>query len=170
MPSSLSADPAAKTAEPTFVHPGLLHSRADLDRMRSGVQSHSEPWYTAWQAFLKSRLLAANYQPQAIEVVGRGVGSDGQLNISPDASAVYYNAIAWQISGDDAYAKKTIEILNAWSSTCKRINGKDAVLCAGIYGYKFANAAEIMRHCGSLWPDKDVRSSFTPGCEMSFTR
>ncbi|HTQ40982.1 MAG TPA: alginate lyase family protein, partial [Pirellulales bacterium] len=30
------------------------------------------------------------------------------------------------------------------------------VLCAGIYGYKFANAAEIMRHCYRAWPEDEV--------------
>ena len=30
------------------------------------------------------------------------------------------------------------------------------MLCAGIYGYKFANAAEIIRYSYKDWPQKDI--------------
>ena len=77
--------------------------------------------------------------------------------ISPnDATAAYNNAIAWTVSGDEAYAKKAIEILNAWAGTCKTVNGKDAVLCAGIYGYKLVNAAEIIRSTYKKWPEQEI--------------
>ncbi|HEY2882783.1 MAG TPA: alginate lyase family protein [Pirellulales bacterium] len=139
-----------------FVHPGLLHSREDLERMKKNVEAGVEPWASAWKAFQSNRLVAKDYRPSPLAICGRGVGSTGQSNISQDAAAAYYLAIAWYISGDEAYAKKSIEILNAWASTCKEINGKDAVLCAGLYGNKFANAAEIMRHCYNKWPQEDV--------------
>ena len=35
-------------AEP-FVHPGLLHSRAELDFVREKVQAGQEPWKSAWE-------------------------------------------------------------------------------------------------------------------------
>ncbi len=82
-------------------------------------------------------------------------------NIAGDCTAAYNNALAWYVTGDEDYAKKAIEILNAWSYKCKTINGKDAVLCAGIYGYKYANAAEIIRHCYKKWPEKDIQQCKT---------
>jgi hypothetical protein len=140
-----------------FVHPGMLHGAADLERIRKNVHDGIEPWAGAWKEFLKSRSLAKDFKPRPLETVGRGVGSTGMNNIAGDCTAAYNNALAWYISGDEDYAKKAIEILDAWSQRCKTINGKDAVLCAGIYGYKYANAAEIMRHCYKKWPEQDIR-------------
>ncbi len=54
--------------------------------------------------------------------------------------------LPWHVSGDAAYADKSIEIMNGWSQSLKHIDGtSDRFLAAGIYGYEFANAAEIMR-------------------------
>jgi len=146
-----------RSAGAGFVHPGLLQSREDLQRIKSKIAEGAEPWTSAWQAFTNNnRWIAANYTPRPLEIVGRGVGSTGMANISGDCTAAYYNALAWAISGDERYAKKSVEILNAWSYRCEEINGKDAVLCAGIYGYKLMNAAEIIRYTYKGWSEKDI--------------
>ena len=139
-----------------FIHPGMLHSAEDLERIRTNVTQKNEPWATAWSEFLKLIWLADSYEARPLEIVGRGVGSVGQNNVQNDCMAAYYNALAGYISGDEKYAKKAVDIINAWSYKLKVINGKDAVLCAGIYGYKFANAAEILRFSYKKWPEKDI--------------
>jgi hypothetical protein len=59
------------------------------------------------------------------------------------------------VSGNTAYVNKSISILNAWSSVLKHIHGNaDRFLAAGIYGYQFANAAELMRTY-SGWASED---------------
>jgi hypothetical protein len=144
----------------SFIHPGLLQSAADIERMRTKIATGAEPWTSAWKAFTnQNRWIASNYTPRPLEVVGRGVGSTGMANISGDCTAAYYNAIAWAITGEERYAKKSVEIMNAWSYKCKEINGKDAVLCAGIYGYKLVNAAEIIRSTYPAWSEKDIAQS-----------
>src|SRR5258708_2593055 len=115
---SASADDSPTAAASSFVHPGLLHSAADLDRMKQRVAAGEEPWAGAWKSFLESRLVSKTYVPHAVEIVGRGVGSTGQIDIAPDAAAAYGDALAWYITGDDDYGRKSIEILNAWSTIC----------------------------------------------------
>ena len=139
-----------------FIHPGMLHSAADLDRMKTNVAQRNEPWLSAWTEFQKYKWLEDSYVARPLEIVGRGVGSVGQNNIQNDCAAAYYNALAWYISSDEKYAQKSAEIINAWSYKVKVINGKDAVLCAGIYGCKFANAAEILRFSYKKWPENDI--------------
>jgi regulation of enolase protein 1 (concanavalin A-like superfamily) len=142
---------------PPFIHPGLLQSAADLARIKSNVQNRIEPWATAWKAFAtNNRWLAPNYTPRPLAIVGRGVGATGQTQISNDCTAAYYNALAWTVTGNEAYAKKSIQIMDAWASTCTQINGKDAVLCAGIYGYKLMNAAEIIRATYPAWSPQEI--------------
>jgi len=140
-----------------FVHPGLLHSAADLERIKTKVAAGEEPWASAWRAFTnQNRWIAINYRPRPLEIAGRGVGATGMAEISNDCTAAYYNAIAWVVTGDERYARKSVEIMNAWSYQCKEINGKDAVLCAGIYGYKLMNAAEIIRATYPGWTERDI--------------
>jgi hypothetical protein len=63
-----------------------------------------------------------------------------------DIAAAYQNALPYQISGSTAHGDCARNILNAWSSTLTEITGNaDRYLAAGIYGWEFANAPELMR-------------------------
>jgi hypothetical protein len=76
-----------------------------------------------------------------------------------DANAAYQNALMWAITGNQAHAAKSIQILNAWSSTLRTISGNDAILAAGIYGFKFVSAAEILRYTDAGWAAGDVAAA-----------
>jgi hypothetical protein len=53
---------------------------------------------------------------------------------------------AQEISPTTANGDAAVRILNAWSATLTTVTGNaDRFLAAGIYGYQFANAAELMR-------------------------
>jgi hypothetical protein len=63
----------------------------------------------------------------------------------------------WAITGDEAHAKKAVEILNAWSYVHKQETGRDVQLGAGLWGFKFASAAEILRYTYPKWQEKDIK-------------
>src|SRR5690554_3834823 len=68
------------------------------------------------------------------------------MNAARGAAAAYQNALRWIISGEQAHADRAVFILNAWAETCTGIHGNTNMsLASGIYGYQFANAAELMR-------------------------
>src|SRR5207253_3391650 len=73
-----------------------------------------------------------------------------------DANAAYQNALMWCVTGDEAHARKAVEILNAWGRTLKKMDGRDVHLAAGLNGFKFVNAAELIRHTYPKWPAADV--------------
>ena len=77
---------------------------------------------------------------------GTGIDKENYAYAMRDAAAAYQTALIWKLSGDEAYAKKSIEIMNAWALKCKKITSNDAnqVLAAGAQGYTFACAAEMM--------------------------
>ncbi|WP_082507323.1 MULTISPECIES: LamG-like jellyroll fold domain-containing protein [unclassified Duganella] len=140
------AVPAPTTAGRTFVHPGLLHTEADFSRMRAKVSAGAQPWLDGWNALLRTGRSNLDTSPRPLQTVIRGGdGSNfGQLFI--DVARSYQLALRWKVTGDTAYADKAVEFLNAWSSTLTTVTGNsDRFLAAGIYGYQFANAAEIMR-------------------------
>ncbi len=63
-----------------------------------------------------------------------------------DIARAYQLALRWKVSQDTRYADLAVVFLNEWSSTLTTLTGNaDRFLAAGIYGYQFANAAEIMR-------------------------
>src|SRR3954471_13363317 len=93
----------------------------------------------------------AQLQTSSAEIIVRGrdrthVEPENYALLFNDAAAAYALALRWRISGEQPYADKAVEILNAWGSTLKRLSGSsDLALAAGIYGYQLANAAELMR-------------------------
>jgi Alginate lyase len=132
-----------------FIHPGLLHTQADFDRMKTKVEAHAEPWRSGWQRLVDNPHSQLTWTPRPQEMIYRG--SDGKHGqnyglLYNDAAAAYALALRWKISGDNAYAKKGIEILNAWAPKLTGISGSsDSRLASGIYGYEMANAGEILR-------------------------
>jgi hypothetical protein len=143
----------------TFTHPGVLHSRADLDRMKRDVQAKREPAYSGYKLFLENPASAADYKMKGpMSSVGRNP-TIGQSEYDSDANAAHQNAVMWAVTGERAYAEKSIEIINAWSSTLKSITGRDAVLMAGLGPFKMINAAEILRYTNTGWKPAEIRQA-----------
>ena len=58
----------------------------------------------------------------------------------------YQNALRWKIEGNTSCAVAGVRILKAWANTCKLVSGdSNWALAAGLYGYEFAQAAELLR-------------------------
>lgn len=129
-----------------FVHPGLLHTEADFARMRTKVNASAQPWKGSWDILVANGRSQLTYNPNPLDTVRRGGAGENYTRLFNDIAAAYQTAIRWKLTGDVAYANKSIAIMNAWSSTLKFVTGNaDRFLAAGIYGYQFANAGEIMR-------------------------
>jgi hypothetical protein len=121
-----------------LVHPGALHTQADFKRMAAQVAQGAQPWLDGWTVLLKNRHASLNWTPHPAEIVYRGKDES-----HPENYALLYNDIA---------AAYTLAILDAWSATFSGIGGSsDRFLASGIYGYEFANAAEILR-TSEHWP------------------
>lgn len=156
-PSDLTAN-TTETKPGAFVHPGLLHNEEDFLRMKKNL--NREPWKSGWQRLISNRHASLDWKPRPIEVVVRGKTNLPQnyALLFNDVAAAYACALRWRVSDDSRYADKAVEIMNAWSSTLTKITGStDADLAAGIYGYEFANAAEIMRSYKGWKPEDFAR-------------
>lgn len=130
-----------------FIHPGILHKEADLARMRQKIAEKAEPWLTAWTNLKNSPEAQLTWNPRATETVIRGGTGDNIALMYRDVAAAYAHALIYNITGDKAYGDKAAQILNAWSSINKYVSGNaDRYLAAGLNGYQFANAAELMRN------------------------
>ncbi|WP_327590329.1 alginate lyase family protein [Nonomuraea sp. NBC_00507] len=150
-----------------FAHPGLLHSRADLDRMKSAVAAGREPiasGFAAMAAHARSQHTYAVQNTGQITTWGRGP-TNFTNQAASDAAAAYQNALMWASTGDVRHADKARDILDAWAASLTGITGADGQLGAGLQGFKLVNAAEILRHSGyDGWPEASVQR-----CARSFT-
>lgn len=161
---------ASAPAQP-FVHPGGLHTLADLNRMKTNVLAGNHPWIDGWNVLIRDRKAQSDYKaaPNS-HMASRQQAQD-------DANAAYLNALRWIISGDVAHADCAVRIFNAWSKTVNEIpRGTDQPGLGGIPIGTFAIAAELMRsYSGWSAPDQTrfkrmLLNYFYPVCHDFLTR
>lgn len=139
-----------------IVHPGLLVTEADLQRIRDKLAANAEPWVGGWNMMLKTNDTNLDATPRPLAVVTRGVEGENYWQMIGDMVRTLHLALRWKISNDERYAKKAVEFLNAWSSTLTELGGNSNVyLASGLYGNQWANAAELMRTY-SGWAEQDL--------------
>jgi LPXTG-motif cell wall-anchored protein len=154
--TALAPVPAA-AADAASAHPGLLHTRADLDRMAAKVQAGAAPYTAGFAKLTANRHAQSGWTANPQATVYRGAGSPQNYAILyNDIHAAYQNALRGHVSGDSAHLDTAVAILNAWSAELTGLAGSaDRFLAAGLYGYQFANAAELVRD----HPDFDLGRS-----------
>ena len=129
-------------AERTFVHPGCSYTQGQLDRMKAMVEAKVEPYYTTYLNLKNSEHASLDRK-----VSDRGTQiKEGQFNgtVGIDGRCAHDLALLWHITGDNRYADKAVEYLNAnnhYTNTSARgtgplDNGKINLLI---------EAAELMR-------------------------
>ncbi len=141
-----------------MIHPGMLNSKEELDFIKKKIKAGEEPWNSSFKLLQNDEHAKPDWQPKPIAEVIRGSYNNpniGAGDLGHDAQAAYIQSLEWTLTGNKQYAKKAIEILNAWSYKLKSISGSDMQLLAGITCYKFCNAAEIIRHTSKQWKRKD---------------
>lgn len=139
---------ATLTEDAPFVHPGVLSTTADLERMGRKVSAAIEPWKGSWDKLVANRHAQLNYvaSPQAIICAGNPCASENYMSLANDAAAAYQLALRYQLSGDHAYAVKAEAILDGWAAVLTSFSGdSNAGLRAALYGYQLAAAGELLR-------------------------
>ncbi|WP_433173751.1 alginate lyase family protein [Actinoallomurus sp. CA-150999] len=136
----------ASAAPATFTHPGMLHNWGDINRAKVRVKAGNDPWLSGWNRLVANPHSASTWKanPQATIIRG-GTGQNYGI-LYNDIAAAYQNALRWNVAGTTANGDCARDILNAWSAKLTTVTGDaDRFLAAGIYGWEFANAAELMR-------------------------
>jgi hypothetical protein len=156
-----SASQAAVAPHGAIVHPGILQTKADLDFMKAKIHGGEDPWKSAWDRWMTEPVSSLEFKPQPSAHIIRGAfgaGQKGGAELSASAAAVSSHINQWVVTGDEAHARKVIEIFDAWSSTLADFSENDAMLLAGWTGGEFANAAEILRATYFKWSAESLNS------------
>ena len=130
-----------------FIHPGGLHTQADFDRVKAQLEAGNPTVKEAYRVLTSAAYSQSGVQTYPVEVIVRGGGSgENYMNACRGAAMAYQNALRWKIAGTKANANAAVRILMAWANTTKDISGdSNYALASGLYGYQFAQAAELMR-------------------------
>jgi len=143
--------PASVTG--VFKHPGLLVTEPDFARIRELIKTGQQPWADWYKKLCADKFSILETRPYPLAGVYRQDGSKNNLYV--DIWRAWSLALRWKLSGDDRFADKAAEFLDAWADTLKEIGtvppGSTAhddhtfILMAGMQGHQFAQIGEILR-------------------------
>ncbi|MDR1787985.1 MAG: alginate lyase family protein [Treponema sp.] len=149
-----------------MLHNGGLHPQSDLNLIKAKIAANVEPWISGWNALTATKHAKLNFndgadwyndrEKGATVVIVRGTGAEisykgGTYTENYQyarwaVAGAYQKAVRWKLTDDPAYAEAAIGILNHWADVCELVSGtSDWALAAGIYGYQFAVAGELLR-------------------------
>lgn len=148
------ADDAAAQTSRRFMHPGITYTQGDIDRMKAMIEARQEPYYST---FLK--LKESPYSSLDTPVTNRGKQiSGGRFNatIGVDGRRAIDLALLWHLTGDENYARKAVELLNANSYYTNTSACGTGPLDNGKI-YLVIEAAELMRNYPGWQPEDQHR-------------
>lgn len=165
-----------------IVHPGMINSEAELDVIRASIKNGTNPRMDEGLRYIKNakaptggpnagvKLSSLSYTPHPYAKViphKRDNPDDpnnsyhiSRFTFTNDGRAAFYNALIWVATGDPLYAKKSIEIINSWSTVFKEIWSEDVyqTLWGSWNIPPFMYAAEILKYYkngAAGWNDAD---------------
>lgn len=143
----------------TFNHPGIHMNKEDLDYMREQVQKGKDPWKKSFDLLDNYISNKFKFIPYAHVISGPFAKPDiGGWDLMASSEAAYSCALLWYATQDERYAKKAIEIFDAWSSKLRSFDENNAKFLVAFTGYEFCNAAEILRYTYPGWTEKNTES------------
>jgi len=162
------APPVAIVPPRPLVHPSVLNSEQELDRIRHRV--YWEPGSVAalgWSRLRASSYASLAYQHLAysnVVVVGSGTCSS-ETQYRNDGQAAWAHALQWAITGDGRHRDKALAIMNDWAGTfvlmspASGTSSSQLQLEAAWYAPVWVAAADILRyfHRGAAgWASHDI--------------
>jgi hypothetical protein len=137
-------------APAVFVHPGISHKQSDLERMKYMLETGEDPWMATYQL-----MEASSYSSYDYVLHGNSTNTVVDFNsLQHDGFAAYYNALMWNLTGDERHAQKCVEIFNAW------VNVKEVPTTMSLYSgrsiWKMLEGAEIIKSTYAGWSTADM--------------
>jgi hypothetical protein len=133
----------------TFVHPGVPFTRIDLEQLKVNVKK--EPWKSAFEILASSKCASLDYKMQGpFQSVTRSPNLNNRKWLD-DMQAIHHLTIMWVFNGNDEYARKAADILDAWAVTNTHWGGDEAILDIGDAVQFYATAADILKSTYKGW-------------------
>ncbi|GAA4460190.1 hypothetical protein GCM10023189_34940 [Nibrella saemangeumensis] len=146
-----------------YDHPGGMHPQKQLDFVRKQVKAKKQPYWDAYRQLIVYADSAWHHPIEALanfSVPGYYVDAvmhrKNSKSLNTNAFDAYACALAWQLSGEQKYAAKSLEILNAWGATNTHYSDADGSLVMAYAGSGMLMAAELL-HGYQGWSKADKK-------------
>jgi hypothetical protein len=143
-----------------FKHPGLLVNKSQIEFIVAKIKAGEEPWKTAFANLKSSKYSSLTYVYKAystVECGGYNIPNIGCTNHVEDGISVYCCSLMYVLTGDERYAKRATEILNAWSSIYQNNTNSNSNLVVSWATPWFVNGAEILKSYYPNWQKEDEK-------------
>ncbi|WP_053218215.1 alginate lyase family protein [Virgibacillus senegalensis] len=158
------AKTAEKTDQKVFTShfDGVLFNQEMLELMKQRIEKKEEPTYTAWldvKAAADYRMEQEPHAPKNWYVPGFYTDPEAhraaKATVMNDANGAYELALAYQMTGEEAYAAKAASFINDWSTTVKTLDRTDDSMLSFSYHFPaMIYAADLIRDSSS-WENDD---------------
>ena len=142
-----------------FAHPGVGCDAETLAVMREKVIAGVSPWVDYFEGMRRTRFADPKRKPVRVEQI---VNDGGISGFAHDAHLAWTQTILYIVTGDEAYRKLPVEIINWYGSRTEKSffprHFTDSHIKIGKYVYTLCGAADILR----ATDPKDVRLAVTP--------
>lgn len=140
--AALLAFAGSVSAAMTFVHPGTLDGKAELDYVKTKVAAKAAPYLFEFQT-MKNNEGGLGKAPAPQTTFDANTGNADAAR--DDARRAYGNALAWYLTDSAVYATQAVAYLNAWSGLQSiTANNDQNRLVAGWIGSLWGPAADLM--------------------------
>ena len=134
-----------------MIHCGALHTPEDIAYIKERL--NRDPWKKGYETLCASGCAQLTWQPNPQQYLERFSNGGSYTIAMKDVAAAYQSGLRYHLGDGDEYADHAIEIMRAWADKCIAIGGdSNSALGAGLYGYEFAVAGELLR---DYWIEKD---------------
>lgn len=130
-----------------FRHPGGMVTEADIARIKAALSAGDTRIRRAYEILCQNEYSQSGTATWPVWEIIRGGGSgQNYMNAARGAAIAFQNALRWRIGGGRAHADNAVRALMNWARNNKYVGGDtNKSLAAGLYGYGFAQAAELVR-------------------------
>jgi hypothetical protein len=153
----------------SFKHPGIANTKEELDLIKAKVNAGQQPWLSGYEKMMSDSVSSLSFTPNPCD---HFTFDSCRTQLRNDGAAAYSHALQWYIKGNEANARKSIEILNAWVAKLRNFDQSCLAVTWGMP--RMINAAEIMRIYPG-WSSTDIGKfkswlsdlvwPFASGCE-----
>jgi len=143
---------ALKVKNFEFTHPMTVINKAELDIVKQKIKNNTEPQASAYKKLIEDAEAAQDFTPHPTEeiyMMGRYTKPYRNLDavrkyLWANCHAAYASALAYSYCGDEKYADKAIEVLNAWAVKGSIFTGGDRGLQLGSWFSPMLYAADLL--------------------------
>ena len=136
-----------------MIHCGALHTPEDFEYVKARLAEERDPWQQGYEKLVENYHSHLDYVGNPQVTIVRGGSGETYMRAANDAAAAYQLGLRYHLGDGEEYAALAVSVMDGWANTCTTITGTtDQALAAGLYGYEFAVAGELLR---DYWMEHD---------------